>query len=191
MNILLVGAGGREHALAWKIAASPLVTRLVCAPGNPGMAALAETRPVAVTDVAGQVALARAVAADLVVVGPEAALEAGLADALADIGVPCFGASARAARIETSKAFMKAFASRHGLPTAAYAVFDNPDAAKAFVRGRPAPHVIKADGLAAGKGVIIAGDLAEAEAAIDVCLGGRFGTAGARVVIEEFLVGEE
>jgi len=191
MNILLVGAGGREHALAWKIAASPLLTRLVCAPGNPGMAGLAETRPVAVTDVAGQVALAREIAADLVVVGPEAALEAGLADALAEIGVPCFGASARAARIETSKAFMKAFASRHALPTAAWAVFDDPAAAKAHVRRRRPPHVIKADGLAAGKGVIIAGDLAEADAAIDALLGGRFGTAGARVVIEEFLVGEE
>ena len=191
MNILLVGAGGREHALAWKIAASPLVTRLVCAPGNPGMAALAETRPTAVTDVAGQVALAREIAADLVVVGPEAALEAGLADALAEIGVPCFGASARAARIETSKSFMKAFASRHGLPTAAWAVFDAAAAAKVHVRATPSPHVIKADGLAAGKGVIIAGDVAEADAAIDAFLGGRFGAAGARVVIEEFLSGEE
>jgi phosphoribosylamine--glycine ligase len=191
MNILVVGAGGREHALAWKIAASPLVTRLVCAPGNPGMAALAETRPIAATDVAGQVALAREIAADLVVVGPEAALEAGLADALAEAGVACFGASARAARIETSKAFMKAFADRHGLPTAAYAVFENPAAAKAYVRARPPPHVIKADGLAAGKGVVVAHDLAEADAAIDACLGGRFGAAGARVVIEEFLAGEE
>ncbi|MDB5481556.1 MAG: phosphoribosylamine--glycine ligase, partial [Caulobacteraceae bacterium] len=191
MNILLVGAGGREHALAWKIAASPLVTRLVCAPGNPGMAALAETRPVAAADVAGQVALAREIGADLVVVGPEAALEAGLADALAEAGIPCFGATARAARIETSKAFMKAFASRHGLPTAAYAVFEDAAAAKAYVRGRPPPHVIKADGLAAGKGVVIAGDLAEADAAIDACLGGRFGAAGARVVIEDFLLGEE
>jgi phosphoribosylamine--glycine ligase len=191
MNILLVGAGGREHALAWKIAASPLVTRLVCAPGNPGMATLAETRPVAATDVAGQVALAREIAADLVVVGPEVALEAGLSDALAEAGIPCSGASARAARIETSKAFMKAFADRHGLPTAAYAVFKDIAEAKAYVRARPSPHVIKADGLAAGKGVIIADDTAEADAAIDAILGGRFGAAGARVVIEEFMAGEE
>ena len=191
MNILLVGAGGREHALAWKIAGSPLVTRLVCAPGNPGMAALAETRPVAAADVAGQVALAREIAADLVVVGPEAALEAGLADALAEVRIPCFGASARAAGIETSKVFMKAFASRHGLPTAAYQVFEDAAAAKAYARAHALPHVIKADGLTAGKGVVIAGDLAEADAAIDACLGGRFGTAGARVVIEEFLAGEE
>jgi phosphoribosylamine--glycine ligase len=191
MNILLVGAGGREHALAWKIAASPLLTRLVCAPGNPGMAGLAETRSVAVTDVAGQVALAREIKADLVVVGPEAALEAGLGDALAEVGVPCFGASARAARIETSKAFMKAFASRHGLPTAAYQVFEDAGAARAYARAHALPLVIKADGLTAGKGVVIAGDLAEADAAIDACLGGRFGAAGARVVIEEFLAGEE
>src|SRR5271163_2036287 len=106
MNIVVVGAGGREHALTWKIAASPLATRLVCAPGNPGMAELAEIRAVAAVDVAGQVALAREIAADLVVVGPETALEAGLADALAEAGIPCFGASKRAARIETSKAFM-------------------------------------------------------------------------------------
>jgi phosphoribosylamine---glycine ligase len=191
MNILLVGAGGREHALAWKIAASPLLTRLVCAPGNPGMARHGEVRSVAATDVAGQVALAREIAADLVVVGPEAALEVGLADALEEACIPCFGASRRAARIETSKAFMKAFADRHGLPTAAYAVFEDADAAKAHVRATPSPHVIKADGLAAGKGVIIANHPDEAEAAIDAILGGRFGAAGARLVIEEFMAGEE
>src|SRR5271168_2642095 len=145
MNILLVGAGGREHALAWKIAASPLLTRLVCAPGNPGMAALAETRPVAAIDVAGQVALAREIAADLVVVGPEVALEAGLADALAEAGIPCFGASARAARIETSKAFLKAFAARHDLPTAAFAVFEDPGEARAYLADLRGPYVIKAD----------------------------------------------
>jgi phosphoribosylamine--glycine ligase len=155
------------------------------------MAALGEIRPVAAADVVGQVALAREIAADLVVVGPEAALEAGLADALTEIGIPCFGASASAARIETSKAFMKAFADRHGLPTAAFGVFEDADAAKAYVDGRPAPYVVKADGLAAGKGVVIAADRAEAGAAIDDCLGGRFGSAGARVVIEEFMSGEE
>jgi phosphoribosylamine--glycine ligase len=191
MKILLVGSGGREHALAWKLASSPLVSRLVCAPGNPGMAALGETRAVAATDIAGQVALAREIAADLVVVGPESALAAGLADALGEIGVPCFGPTAAAARIETSKAFMKGLARRLGLPTAAHRVFDEAGAAKAHLRGRGGPHVIKADGLAAGKGVIIAADLREAEAAIDHCLGGRFGVAGARVVIEDFMVGEE
>jgi phosphoribosylamine--glycine ligase len=191
MNILLVGAGGREHALAWKIAASPLLTRLVCAPGNPGMAQHVEIRAVAPTDVAGQVALAREIAADLVVVGPEAALEAGLADALEEARIPCFGASRRAAQIETSKAFMKAFADRHGLPTAAYAVFEDAAAAKTHVRATPPPHVIKADGLAAGKGVVIAHHPEEAEAAIDAILGGRFGAAGARLVIEEFMAGEE
>jgi phosphoribosylamine--glycine ligase len=191
MNILLVGAGGREHALAWKIAASPLVTRLVCAPGNPGMAELGESRPVAVADVAGQVALAREIAADLVVVGPEAALEAGLADALAETGVPCFGPSAQAARIETSKAFMKAFAGRHGLPTAASAVFVDAAAAKAHIRSTTSPYVIKADGLTAGKGVTIAADIETADAAIEAAFAGRFGAAGARVVIEAFMAGEE
>ncbi len=191
MNILLVGSGGREHALAWKIARSPLLTRLVCAPGNPGMAALAETRPVAAADVAGQLALALEIGADLVVVGPEAALEAGLADALESHGVPCFGASAKAARIETSKAFMKAFATRHSLPTAAYGVFEDAAQARAFLAASTPPYVIKADGLAAGKGVVIADDLVEAEAAVDACLGGRFGAAGARVIIEEFMAGEE
>jgi phosphoribosylamine--glycine ligase len=191
MNILVVGSGGREHALAWKIAASPLLDRLVCAPGNPGMATLGEIRSVAATDVAGQVALAREIAADLVVVGPEASLAAGLADALAEVGVPCFGPTAAAARIETSKAFMKAFAGRHGLPTAAHRVFEDAAAARAYLLGRAGPHVIKADGLAAGKGVTIAADFDEAAAAIDDCLGGRFAAAGARVVIEDFMAGEE
>jgi len=190
MNILLVGSGGREHALAWKIARSPLVTRLVCAPGNPGMAALAEVRPVEATDVAGQLALAREIAADLVVLGPEVAVAAGLADALAEANIPCFGPTAAAGRLESSKAFTKAFTDRHGLPTARYGVFDEAAPAKAFLDGFTAPFVIKADGLAAGKGVVIAPDRAAAEAAIDDALGGRFGAAGARVVIEEFLEGE-
>ncbi len=144
------------------------------------MATIAEVRSVAVADIPGQVALALEIAADLVVVGPEAALEAGLADALARVGVPCFGASAAAARIETSKAFMKAFADRHSLPTAAFAVFDEVTSARAYLAARPGPYVIKADGLAAGKGVTI-----------EDCLGGRFGLAGARVIIEEFMAGEE
>jgi len=190
MNILVVGSGGREHALAWKIARSPLVTRLVCAPGNPGMAALGETRNVAVTDAAGQVALAREIAADLVVIGPEAAVAAGVGDAMTAAGFACFGPTAAAGKLESSKAFTRAFAERHGLPSARYGVFEEAAPAKAFLAEFTAPYVIKADGLAAGKGVVIAPDLAAAEFAIDDALGGRFGAAGARVVIEEFLVGE-
>jgi phosphoribosylamine--glycine ligase len=190
MNILIVGSGGREHALAWKIAQSPLTTRLVCAPGNPGMAMLGEIRAVGPTDVAGQVALAREISADLVVIGPEIAVEAGLADALAEAGIDCFGPSAAAGQLESSKAFTKAFCDRHGLPTARYGVFDMAASAKAALDQFSAPFVIKADGLAAGKGVVIAADRAAAEAAIDDALGGRFGAAGARVVIEEFLEGE-
>jgi phosphoribosylamine--glycine ligase len=191
MNILLVGSGGREHALAWKIAQSPLVKRLVAAPGNPGVEALCETRSVKATDIEGLVALAQEIAADLVVVGPESALEVGLADRLAELGVPCFGPTAAAAQLETSKAFTKQFCDRHGLPTAAYGVFEDAALAKAFLNQFDAPYVIKADGLAAGKGVVIAEDRAAAEEAIDDMLGGRFGAAGARVVIEEFMTGEE
>ncbi|MGZ3401574.1 MAG: phosphoribosylamine--glycine ligase, partial [Caulobacteraceae bacterium] len=191
MTILLIGSGGREHALAWKIAQSPLCRRLVCAPGNPGIARLCETRPVKATDVEGLAALAQEIAADLVVVGPESALEAGIADRLAELGIACFGPTAAAAQLETSKAFTKAFCDRHGLPTAAYGVFEEASAAKAYLNQFDAPYVIKADGLAAGKGVDIAETRAEAEAAIDDMLGGRFGAAGARVVIEEFMRGEE
>jgi phosphoribosylamine--glycine ligase len=187
MNILVVGKGGREHALAWKISQSPLVTRLVCAPGNPGMAQLCRCENVAATDVAGQVALARRMAADLVVVGPEVALAAGLADALAEVGIACFGAAAGAARIETSKAFMKAFAARHGLPTAPFEVFEEAQSARAGLARREPPFVVKADGLAAGKGVTIAGDLQAAQAAVDAV----FAEPGGRVVIEAFMTGEE
>jgi phosphoribosylamine--glycine ligase len=190
MNILLVGSGGREHALAWKIARSPLLGRLVCAPGNPGMATLGETYAVAATDVPGLVALARQISADLVVIGPETSVEAGLADALERAGIVCFGPTAAAGRLESSKAFTKAFAHRHKLPTGAYEVFDRAEPAKAALDRFAAPFVIKADGLASGKGVVIAPTRAQAEAAIDDALGGRFGAAGARVVIEEFLPGE-
>ncbi len=190
MNILIVGSGGREHALAWKIAASPLAVKLTCAPGNPGMAALGEVREVAATDVAGLVTLAKAIVADLVVIGPETSVEAGLADALEAAGVPCFGPSAAAGRLESSKAFTKAFADRYGLPTSAYAICESAAEAKAALGRFVPPYVIKADGLAAGKGVVIAPDLTEAEAAIDDAFGGRFGAAGTRVVIEEFLEGE-
>jgi phosphoribosylamine--glycine ligase len=191
MKVLLIGSGGREHALAWKLAQSPKLTRLVAAPGNPGMAALCETREVSATDVPGLLALAREMEADLVVVGPEASLEAGLADALAEIGIACFGHSKSAARIETSKAFSKDFAARRGLPTARHGTFEAAEPAKAFLRGFKPPFVIKADGLAAGKGVVIAPTLEDADAAVDEMLGGRFGQAGARVVIEEFMAGEE
>ncbi len=190
MNILIVGWGGREHALAWKIARSPVVKRLVCAPGNPGMAALGEVRAVAATDVVGQVNLAREIHADLVVVGPETAIEAGLADKLSEVGIACFGPNAKAGQLESSKAFAKTFASRHGLPTGRFGVFESSAPAKAFLRGFQAPYVIKADGLASGKGVVIAPDLATAGAAVDDAFDGRFGQAGARLVIEEYLEGE-
>jgi phosphoribosylamine--glycine ligase len=190
MNILLVGSGGREHALAWKIARSPLLKRLVAAPGSAGMAALCEVRPVPPTDVEALVALAQEIAADLVVIGPENAVAVGLADALQEAGIPCFGPTQQAGQLESSKAFTKAFADRYGLPTAAYEVCESAEQARRALERFHAPYVIKADGLAAGKGVVIAPTRAEAEAAIDDALGGRFGAAGSRVVIEEFLEGE-
>jgi phosphoribosylamine--glycine ligase len=190
MNILLIGSGGREHALAWKIAQSPLTTRLVAAPGNPGMAQLAEVRDVAATDVDGLLALVREIAADLVVIGPELSVAAGVADALQAAGIPCFGPTAAAGQLETSKAFTKAFADRYGLPTAAYAVAETVGEAKAALDRFEAPFVVKADGLAAGKGVVVATTREEADAAVEDALGGRFGAAGARVIIEEFLEGE-
>jgi phosphoribosylamine--glycine ligase len=190
MNILLVGSGGREHALAWKILQSPLVKRLVCAPGNPGMAAICETREVKATEVARLVQLAQEIAADLVVIGPEVAVEAGLADALEGAGVPCFGPTAGAGQLESSKGFTKAFCDRHHLPTSAYRICEDAPAAKAALAHFQPPYVVKADGLAAGKGVVIAPDLAGAHAAIDDAFGGGFGNAGSRVVIEEFLEGE-
>jgi phosphoribosylamine--glycine ligase len=190
MNILLVGSGGREHALAWKIVQSPRVTRLVAAPGNPGIATLCETRDVKATEVARLVQLAKEIAADLVVIGPEVAVEAGVADAMAEAGIPCFGPTADAGQLESSKAFTKAFCDRHHLPTAAYRICDDAAAAKAALAHFEPPYVVKADGLAAGKGVVVARDRAAAEAAIDDAFGGHFGAAGARVVIEEFLEGE-
>jgi phosphoribosylamine---glycine ligase len=191
MNILLVGSGGREHALAWKIAQSPLVRRLVIAPGNPGMDTLGERVDLKVTDADALTVLAREIRADLVVVGPETALEAGLADRLAVAGIPCFGPSAKAARLETSKAFSKAFMERHEIPTAGYGVYERLHEARQALSVFKPPYVIKADGLAAGKGVAISPDKRDAEAEIERMLGGRFGTAGARVVIEEFMDGEE
>jgi len=192
MNILLIGSGGREHALAWKIAQSPLTMRLVIAPGNPGMEKLGELRgDVKADDAEAISALAREIRADLVVVGPELALAAGLADRLAAVGIPCFGPSAKAAQLETSKAFAKAFLERHDIPTAGYGVYDRVADARAALNVFKPPYVIKADGLAAGKGVAISPDKRDAEAEIERMLGGRFGEAGARVVIEEFMDGEE
>ncbi|GGZ43626.1 phosphoribosylamine--glycine ligase [Asticcacaulis endophyticus] len=191
MNILLIGSGGREHALAWKIAQSPLLTRLVIAPGNPGMASLGECVAIKVTEVDKLVALARSMSADLVVVGPESALAEGIADALMKVGIPCFGPTQTAAQLESSKAFTKDFCKRHDIPTAAYETFEDIDAAKAYLKTLPAPYIIKADGLAAGKGVAISPDLPDAYAELEAMMSGRFGTSGARVVIEEFMTGEE
>jgi phosphoribosylamine--glycine ligase len=191
MNILLVGSGGREHALAWKIAQSPLLTRLVASPGSPGMERVAEVRSVRADDVEGLVALAQEIAADLVVVGPEGPLALGLADRCAELGIACFGPTAQAAQLESSKAFTKAFAQRWSLPTAAFELVQDANELDAALDRFTAPYVIKADGLAAGKGVVIAADRAEAKATAQEMLAGKFGGAGARVVIEAFMTGEE
>jgi phosphoribosylamine--glycine ligase len=192
MRILVVGGGGREHALCRAVAASPLAERLWCAPGNAGIADVAECVAIAADDLDGLVAFALRERVDLAVVGPEAPLVAGLADRLRAAGVPTFGPSAAAARIEGSKAFMKGICAAAGVRTAPYARFADADAAKAYVRAEGAPIVVKADGLAAGKGVVVAATVAEAEAAIDdMLVAGRFGAAGAEVVVEGFLAGEE
>jgi phosphoribosylamine--glycine ligase len=191
MRILLVGSGGREHALALALANSASTRALHAAPGNPGIAEVAECHPVAADDVAGLVALARAQAIDLVVVGPEVALAAGLADALKAAGIACFGPGKAAARLESSKAFTKDFCARHGIPTAGHVTFDDAAAAKAHVAAGSPPFVIKADGLAAGKGVVIAQSQAEAFAAIDDMSAGKLGPKGGRIVIEDFMTGEE
>jgi phosphoribosylamine--glycine ligase len=191
MNILLLGSGGREHALAWKIAASPLVDRLYCAPGNAGIANEAECVALDLADHGAVIAFCRDKAIDFVVVGPEAPLVAGIVDALAAAGIKAFGPTAAAARLEGSKSFTKDLCRANNIPTAAYERFTDPAAAKAYVRAQGAPIVVKADGLAAGKGVVVAMTLSEAEAAIDMILGGGLGDAGAELVIEEFLTGEE
>ncbi len=192
MKILVVGSGGREHALGWKLAQSPLVTQLISAPGNPGLADIGRTVAIKAEDARELAAFALREQIDLVVIGPEAAAAAGLADSLAQVGVPCFGPSQRAAELESSKAFMKEFCARHGVPTAEYKVFDDAIHAKAYLGTREPPFVIKADGLAQGKGVVIAETRREADAAVDEILFLRkFGTAGQRIVIEDFLPGEE
>jgi phosphoribosylamine--glycine ligase len=192
MRILVVGGGGREHALCWAIAASPLCTKLYCAPGNAGIATVAECVEVPSEDIAGQVALAVSKQIDFVVVGPEVPLAAGLADRLAEAGIKVFGPSAKAAMLESSKGFTKDLCKRHGIPTAVYERFTDADKAAHYIRAKGAPIVVKADGLAAGKGVVVAESVDQAlDAARDMLSGNRFGAAGASVVVEEFLVGEE
>ncbi len=192
MRILVVGSGGREHALAWKISRSPLVRKLFCAPGNPGMARLAELLPVPAADVEALVREARRLRVDLVVVGPEAPLVLGLADALAKEGIPVFGPSAGAAEIEGSKAFAKEVMLAAGIPTAEHATFTAVEPALAFARARGGRVVVKADGLAAGKGVVVCASAEEAEAALrDMLVARVHGSAGSRVLVEERLEGRE
>ena len=191
MNVLVVGSGGREHALCWSLAASPLIGELYCAPGNGGIADVASVIDIDAMDFDALTGLCRAEAIDFVVVGPEAPLCAGLVDHLAGAGIKAFGPSARAAVLEGSKGFAKDFCARHGIPTPAYGRFDGPEPAKAFIRDRGAPIVVKADGLAAGKGVTVARDVATACKAVDQVFDGRFGAAGAELVVEECLAGEE
>jgi phosphoribosylamine---glycine ligase len=191
MNVLLIGSGGREHALAAKLADSPVLTTLFCAPGNPGIAEVAECVIIDIDNHSAVIDFCRVNGVDLVVVGPEAPLVAGLADTLKEAGISVFGPSAQAAQLEGSKAFTKALCDRYAIPTAAYGKFNNAPKAKNYIRQQGAPIVIKADGLAAGKGVTVAMTLEEAFAAIDDCFEGAFGEAGAEVVVEEFLEGEE
>ena len=191
MKLLVVGGGGREHALCWTLAASPLCHKLYCAPGNAGIAEEAECVAIAAEDIDGLVAFVQKEAVDYVVVGPEGPLVLGLVDRLAEVGVKAFGPSAAAAQLEGSKGFTKDLCAKYGIPTAAYARFTDAAAAKAYVCERGAPIVVKADGLAAGKGVTVAMTEDEALAAIDEAMAGAFGAAGAELVIEAFLEGEE
>ena len=191
MNILLLGSGGREHALAWKIAASPLVTKLWCAPGNAGIAQEAECVALDIADHAEVIDFCRANRIDFVVVGPETPLVAGIVDDLVSAGIKAFGPGRAAAQLEGSKGFTKDLCKANNIPTAAYERFGDAEAAKVYIRAQGAPIVVKADGLAAGKGVVVAMTLEEALDAIDVIFGGGLGGAGAEVVVEEFMTGEE
>ncbi len=191
MNILILGSGGREHALAWAIKQNPKCDLLICAPGNAGMAAIADCCELNINDGGTVAGFCAENAVDFVVVGPEAPLAAGVADVLRDMGILTFGPSAAAAQLEASKAFTKEICDACGAPTAAYARFTTTEPAKDHIRQQGAPIVVKADGLAAGKGVIVAMREADALAAIDEMFGGTFGDAGAEVVIEEFMEGEE
>ena len=191
MNILILGGGGREHSLAWAIQQNPKCDRLIVAPGNAGIAAIAECADIDILDGAAVVTFAEENAVDFVVIGPEAPLAAGVADACRAAGLLTFGPSAAAARLEASKAFAKEICDACGAPTAAWARFAEAGAARDHVRAQGAPIVVKADGLAAGKGVVVAMTEAEALAAVDEIFSGAFGPAGAEVVIEEFMPGEE
>jgi phosphoribosylamine---glycine ligase len=191
MNVLLLGSGGREHALAWKIAASPLLTRLWCAPGNAGIAREAECVALDIADHAAVIDFCRNNAVAFVVVGPDAPIAAGIVDDLTAAGFKAFGPTKAAGRLESSKKFTKALCRANNIPTAGYEHFTDAEAAKAYIRSQGAPIVVKADGLAAGKGVVVAMTLDEALAAVDMMFGGGFGAAGAEVVVEEFMRGEE
>jgi len=191
MHILLLGSGGREHALAWKIAASPLVTKFWCAPGNAGIAREAECVPIEITDHAAVIDFCKANAVDFVVVGPDAPIAAGIVDDLNSSGFKAFGPTKAAGRLESSKSFTKALCRAEHIPTAAYEHFTDRESARAYVLKQGTPIVIKADGLTAGKGVVVAMSDEEALAAVDMMFAGGFGSAGAEVVIEEFMQGEE
>jgi len=192
MKVLVVGSGGREHALCWALAGSPLCEILWCAPGNAGIAQTAECVAIGAEDIDGLITFAQANAVDLVVVGPEAPLVLGLVDRLTEQGIRAFGPTAAAAALEGSKGFTKDLCAKYDIPTGGYARFRDLDSAKAYIAEQGTPIVVKADGLAAGKGVIIAQSVAEAQsAAEDMLAGGRFGDAGAEIVVEEFLAGEE
>ncbi|AVO36952.1 phosphoribosylamine--glycine ligase [Pukyongiella litopenaei] len=191
MNILILGGGGREHALAWAAMQNPKCDRLIVAPGNAGIAQIADCAALDIEDRSAVAAFVEENAIDFVIIGPEAPLAAGVADRLRDGGILVFGPSEAAARLEASKAFTKEICDAAGAPTAAWARFTDADAARAHIRANGAPIVVKADGLAAGKGVIVAETVDQALAAVDDMFGGEFGTAGAEVVIEEFMAGEE
>ena len=191
MNILILGSGGREHSLAWAVKQNPKCDRLIVAPGNAGIAGMAECADLDIEDGGAVAVFALENAVDFVIVGPEAPLTAGVADRLRDAGIRVFGPSAAAAQLEGSKRFTKEICAAVGAPTAAYGHFTDPEAAKTYIRVQGAPIVVKADGLAAGKGVIVAMDLATALSAVDEMFAGEFGDAGAEVVVEAFLQGEE
>jgi phosphoribosylamine---glycine ligase len=192
MKLLVIGGGGREHAIAWKLAQSPRVQKVYVAPGNGGTATENGLENIALSEIDALIAFAKKENIQLTVVGPEAPLAAGAVDAFQAAGLRVFGPLKAAAQLESSKDFAKSFMARHGIPTARYATFANADEAKAYITQRGAPIVVKADGLAAGKGVVVAASVAEAHAAVDAMLTGRsLGEAGARVVVEDFLQGEE
>ena len=191
MKVLLIGSGGREHSLAWKLAQSPLVSDLTCAPGNAGIANVAACVPIAADDILSLLGLIDRDGYDFVVVGPEQPLALGLVDALEERGVKVFGPTEAAAQLESSKSFTKEFCKRYDIPTADYGVFTGVKEAKAFLKTMKAPYVLKADGLAAGKGVVIPETLSAAEAELDEFFSGKFGQASTKVVIEEFMTGQE